>query len=130
MKRSEDVKGGSGNDGWIQKRVMGRAIPAFSLIMVFLWNSAVLAYEINDKLSIGGVMAGAYQYQSTSPEFEEFKDSGRGAFSIQPEISFTPTDQDQVFVKLGFAAGTGVNGNTPFLLAPRGRQTWRTVSRL
>lgn len=118
MKRCRGVKEGSGNYGWVQKRVWGTAIPAFSLIMVFLWGSAALAYEINDKLSIGGVLAGAYQYQSISPEFEEFENSGRGALPVQPEISFTPTDKDQIFAKFGFAAGNGLNKKSPFLLAP------------
>jgi porin len=86
--------------------------------LVFLWSSAALAYEINDKLSIGGVMAGVYQYQDIDPEFDDFESVGRGALPIQPEISFTPTDKDQIFAKFGFAAGNGLNEKTPFILAP------------
>jgi len=75
-------------------------------------------YEINDKLSIGGVIAGAFQYQSIrdAPGFES---RGRGALAIQPEIDFAPTDNDEVFVKLGFGAGNGLmgEGQSPFILA-------------
>jgi porin len=76
--------------------------------------------ELLRKISIGGVLAGAYQYQDIRDgELEEdFDDKGRGALPFQPEISFTPTDRDEIFVKLGFAAGNGINDETPFALAP------------
>jgi porin len=86
--------------------------------MVFLWSSAALTYEINDKLSIRGVMAGVYQYQDIDPEFDDFESVGRGALPVQTEISFTPTGKDQIFAKFGFAAGNGLNEKSPFLLAP------------
>ena len=75
-------------------------------------------YQINDRLSIGGVLAGAYQYQDVS-DAPGFENTGRGGLSFQPEISFTPTDKDEIFVKFGFGAGNALNdGTSPFTQAP------------
>jgi len=98
--------------------VRGTGIAAISAVLSLLCSLTSFAYEINDKLSIGGVMAGAYQYQDIDPEFDDFESVGRGALPIQPEISFTPTGKDQIFAKFGFAAGNGLNEKSPFLLAP------------
>lgn len=77
------------------------------------------AYEINEKFSIDGVVAGAYQYQSLS-DAPGFDSDGRGALVFQPEVSFTPTERDQVFAKFGFGAGNGLieEGKSPFFLSP------------
>ena len=64
-------------------------------ILLFCAINAV-AYEINDKLSIGGIIAGEWQYQDLS-DAEGFESEGRGAMVFQPEISFTPTGSDEVF---------------------------------
>jgi hypothetical protein len=75
---------------------------------------STLAYEINDKLSIGGILAGAYQYQAVDDD----EDKGRGAVPFQAEISFTPDEKNEFFAKFGFAAGNGLNDQTGFNLAP------------
>jgi len=72
------------------------------------------AYDITDKFSIGGVLSGAYQYQSVDGD----DNKGRGAVPFQPEISFRPTEKDEIFAKFGFAAGNGLNNTTEFNLAP------------
>lgn len=74
----------------------------------------VLGYDINEKFSIGGVLAGSYQYQWVDGDDSK----GRGALPFQPEISFRPTGRDEVFTKFGFAAGNGLNGVTGFNLSP------------
>jgi len=76
-------------------------------------------YEINDKFSIGGIIAGVGQYQSIS-DAPGFENEGRGALVFQPEISFTPTDSDELFAKFGFGAGNGLmeEGRSPFMIAP------------
>jgi porin len=71
-------------------------------------------YDLTDKFSVGGVLAGAYQHQTG----DEIEDKGRGAIPFQPEFSFRPTERDEVFSKFGFAAGNGLNGATEFNLAP------------
>ena len=77
-----------------------------------------LAYEINDKLSIGGIVAGIGQYQSINDAPEGYESEGRGLMVFEPEISFTPTDSDELFAKFGFGAGNGLNGEgrSPFLV--------------
>ncbi|EFK09077.1 carbohydrate-selective porin, OprB family [delta proteobacterium NaphS2] len=89
------------------------------ILTVLLWSGNGSAYEINDKLSIGGIIAGEWQYESLS-DAEGFDNEGRGALVFQPEISFKPTDRDEVFAKFGFGAGNGLmeEGQSPFILAP------------
>jgi len=82
------------------------ALPAFAC-----------AYDIDDRLSIGGVLAGAAQYQALV-DSDGADDKLRGALPFQPEVSFRPTAQDEVFFKLGFAVGNGLNKVSPFALAP------------
>jgi porin len=74
-------------------------------------------YEINDKLYMGGLLAGAYQYQSIS-DAPGYENEGRGAVLFQPEIGFSPTKSDAFFAKFGFAAGNSLNDVTPFVLVP------------
>lgn len=70
------------------------------------------------KIVIGGTIAGAYQYESAS-ESEGDDNFGRGALAIQPEISIRPTELDEVFLKLGFAAGKGLKiDKHRFVLTP------------
>ena len=86
------------------------------MIVVCIYAQAP-AFELTDKLTIGGVLAGAYHYQDISgaPSFE---DTGRGAIPFQPEIDYIASDNDEFFAKFGFAAGNGLNKTSPFVLAP------------
>ncbi len=69
-----------------------------------------------NKVTFGGVIAGAYQYESLSGTPDE-DDFGRGALPVQPEVSVKPTDTDEFFFKFGFAAGNGLNiEKNPFAL--------------
>ena len=96
----------------------------FGLLLAMLgifmcYTSPLSAYDINDKLSIGGIIAGVYQYESIS-DAPGYDSEGRGALVFQPEISFKPTESDEVFAKFGFGAGNGLmeEGQSPFFLAP------------
>jgi porin len=84
---------------------------AVGLVLI---HSSGVAYDITDKFSIGGVLSGAYQYQSG----DDIDDKGRGTLPFQPEMSFRPSGQDEIFAKFGFATGNGLNGTTEFNLAP------------
>ena len=86
---------------------------------LIFYGSPSFAYDINDKFSVGGIIAGVYQYQSIS-DAPGYDSEGRGALVFQPEISFKPTDSDEVFAKFGFGAGNGLmeEGQSPFFLAP------------
>lgn len=75
------------------------------------------AYDLNEHWSVGGIISGAYQYLHIRNPSES-DDKARGALVCQPEIRFTPTEKDTLFVKLGFAAGNGLNNVSPFVLAP------------
>jgi hypothetical protein len=84
------------------------------VISLFLTSGPALGYDLTDKFSIDGVIAGGYQYQWANRD----DNLGRGALPFQPEFNFRPTEQDEFFAKLGFAAGNGLNGVTDFNLAP------------
>jgi hypothetical protein len=92
-----------------------------AILGIFLMAGNGLGYEINDKFSIGGIIAGIGQYQSIS-DAPGFENQGRGILLIEPEISFTPTDSDELFAKFGFGAGNGLDGEgrSPFVIAPWG----------
>ncbi|MCP4409222.1 MAG: carbohydrate porin [Gammaproteobacteria bacterium] len=80
-----------------------------------------MALEVTDQFSVGGIMAGIYQHQNLS-DAPQFSDTGRGIYSFQPEFWFTPTEQDVLFAKFGFAVGNGLNDPevSPFLSPPWG----------
>lgn len=89
-----------------------------AIITFFLQQSYVGAIQITDKFAIGGILAGAYQYQDLS-ETPGFEDTGRGGLIFQPEISFTPSNNDEILAKFGFGAGNALNdGTSPFILVP------------
>jgi porin len=86
------------------------------MLMLCFWALPGFTMDITDKLSVSGVIAGVYQYQSVS-DAPGSKDRGRGAVAFQPEVSIRPTKSDELFAKFGFAAGNGLNSISPFCLA-------------
>ncbi len=77
----------------------------------------VAAYDVSERFSVSGVVAGSMQCQDLSGGTGT--DNGcRAALPLQPEASFRPTGQDELFLKLGFASGNGLNDKSPFVLAP------------
>lgn len=95
-----------------------RGFSALAGMLFMLFSSQVLALNLNDKFSIDGIMAGAYQHQSLS-DAPGYEDTGRGGFLFQPSLHFKLTDKDAVFVKFGFGAGDGLtDGTSPFNLNP------------
>jgi len=85
-----------------------------AIIYLLFLNGTVSGYDLTDKFSIGGILAGAYQYQRVDGD----DNMGRGALPFQPEFSFRPTENNEIFANFGFAAGNGLNGVTDFNLAP------------
>lgn len=75
-----------------------------------------LAYDVNDKLSVGGTLALAGQCQELSDTNAD--DKCKRALPFQPEVSFRPTEASEIFFKLGFADANGLNRNSPFVLSP------------
>jgi porin len=75
------------------------------------------AYDINQYLSIGGVLAGTMQCQHLS-NAPDSSDTCEPAVPFQTGIRIRPTQDEVVFFKLGFAAGNGLNETNPFLIRP------------
>jgi len=75
------------------------------------------AYDINQQISVGGVLAGAVQCQNLSDAPAD-SDTCEPAVPFQPEVSIRPSEANEVFFKLGFAAGNGLNESTPFVIQP------------
>lgn len=84
-----------------------RSVTAAAVTIVI--SGQAVAAEISEHLSVGGVVSGAFQYLDSGDPAGGTIEVGAGAFVVQPEFDFTPTDRDQVFFKLGFAAGDGIN---------------------
>jgi porin len=83
------------------------------------------AYDVSDRLSLNAVIAAAGQCQEGSGESEledgemgRFDDTCRGGLPIQAELSFRPTESDELFAVIGYAVDNGLNEVSPFALAP------------
>jgi porin len=87
------------------------------LLAGLILGSPAQAYDVNGWLSVGGVLAAVGQCQILTGSAGA-DDACRGALPVQPELSVHPTADDEFFVKLGFAAGNGLNDVSPFTLAP------------
>lgn len=86
--------------------------------IVFCVVMRAAAFDLTDRVTIGGVLTAAYQYQMVSGT-TDFEDTGRGAAVFQPDIHVALTVQDEIFVKFGFADGNALNdGTSPFHIAP------------
>ena len=94
------------------KQTIRLVVPVFAIISM-----PAIAYDVNDQLSIGGLLAGAIQCQNLS-DAPGFEDTCEYAVPLQPEMRFRPNDTDEIFFKFGFAAGNGLNEVTPFKVSP------------
>ena len=79
----------------------------------------VEAKELTDKLSLNGVISGALQCQQLSAN-STGEDACKLGIPFQPELTYRPSRQDSLFLKLGFAAGNGLNDVSPFNISPWG----------
>jgi hypothetical protein len=57
---------------------------------------------------VGGILAATPQYQQVSGA-PSTGDELKAGVAFQPELSFRPRVSDELFLKLGFAAGNGLN---------------------
>ncbi len=90
------------------------------ILVVFMLASApALAYDLNDKVSLSGVLAAIGQCQQLTDKAGASNEC-RGGIPFQPEISIRPNEVDEIFFRLGFAAGNGLNNVSPFILPPWG----------
>lgn len=120
----------SGFPAWFRTR-RTRRTGRFASAVLLLVPAGAGAYDVNDRLSIGGMLSAAGQCRQVSgrplaedgevagePIDQGFDDTCRGALPIQLEVRLTPSARDELFVKLGWATGNGLNQSTPFRLAP------------
>ena len=77
------------------------------------------AHEITEDLSLDGVLSGALQCQQLTDSTDGV-DVCKGAIPLQPELTYSPTSNHRLFLKLGFAAGNGLNEVSPFNIPPWG----------
>jgi len=81
-----------------------------------LASQQVLSAE-RGQIGVNGTMAGMVQHQNLS-NTDAGNNTTNGAYVFQPEVTISPTDIDEFFVKFGFASGNGLNGYTPFGVSP------------
>ena len=89
-----------------------------TLVTLFSFVS-VEAKELTEKLSLNGVLSGALQCQQLSDETVG-EDTCKAGVPLQPELTYRPSQRDTLFLKLGFAAGNGLNEVSPFNLSAWG----------
>ena len=89
------------------------------ITMALLPVMPVAAKELTDKLSLNGVLSGALQCQQLSAN-SAGEDACKLGIPFQPELTYRPSQHDTLFLKLGFAAGNGLNDVSPFNLSPWG----------
>ncbi|MEW6675707.1 MAG: carbohydrate porin [Nitrospirota bacterium] len=94
--------------------VLALKLLIFSL--VFTTPILAIAYDLNEKLSIEGTLTGVYQYGDF--DLEGIKDTGRGSGVLDLGINFHPSDRDEFYLLLSYAAGNALNNVIPFSLRP------------
>lgn len=90
----------------------------FTLVTLFSFIDAE-AKELTEKLSLNGVLSGALQCQQLSDETVG-EDTCKTGVPLQPELTYRVSKHDSLFLKLGFAAGNGLNEVSPFNLSAWG----------
>jgi porin len=74
------------------------------------------AFTIVDHLSLEGSLAMASQCEVVAGASGH--DNCDGATSFMPQLSYTPTRQDQIQLTFNFAVGNSLNDETPFAISP------------
>lgn len=102
----------------MQTRKMSSYLSLSIVMALLLFQANAFGYDINDKFSIGGVMAGNWQYLSADEDAEDANvdDGPKASIVFQPEMSFRPVGSTELFAKFGFAANNGLNVKSPFVL--------------
>jgi hypothetical protein len=96
------------------KKILSHQI--FAVLIVIITPICVSAYDVNEKLTIEGTLTGVYQYGNFNSEGT--KDTGRGSGVLDLGINFHPSDKDEFYILLSYAAGNALNTVVPFSLVP------------
>ena len=88
------------------------------LLVVFFLQTSAFGYDVTDKFSVGGVLAGVWQNLQADEDStgEDVDDGPKASLAFQPEMSFRPYENSELFAKFGFAANNGLNVKSPFVL--------------
>ena len=84
-----------------------------TMMITLLSFVSVEAHELTEKLSLDGVLSGALQCQRLL-DGTAGDDTCKAAVPLQPELTYRPTGRNRLYLKLGFAAGNGLNEVSPF----------------
>jgi porin len=88
----------------------------FAICQFFILANSVSAYDVNEKLSIEGMLTGIYQHADV--DGEDTNNAGRGAAVMDLGMNFHPTEVDEFQATLSFGAGNGLNSLGLFSLVP------------
>ena len=83
----------------IQRKAIKLLTALYSIAAILLLSANASAYDINKKLAVGGVVAGAVQCQSLSNAADS-SNTCKGAAPFQLEVSLRPTTADEFFSNL------------------------------
>lgn len=83
------------------------------LLSQLLVCTAAPAHELTERLSLDGVLSAALQCQNLSDN-SIAQDTCKGAAPLQPAFTYRSTKHGRLSLKLGFAAGDGLNQVSPF----------------
>jgi porin len=97
-----------------------------TLTIGLLGSLPAAAYDLNDQVSLGVVLAAGGQCQEglgAAPGGDEGDgdwggDTCRGGMPAQIELSVRPSERDELFLKAGFAVDNALNPVSPFVLVP------------
>ena len=90
----------------------------FAALTILLLHAGAYGYDVTDRFSVGGVLAGAWQYLQADEDAagEDVDDGPKASVVFQPEMSFRPYENSELFAKFGWAANNGLNVKSPFVL--------------
>ena len=115
---ADAVKVGSGCPSPAFPKQPGRLYTpsVLTLLVATLLGQEALAYDVTERLALGGTLAMATQCQQVSGAGDENKCGGGAA--LMPDLTLNLTDRDQVYLLFDFALGNDLNADSPFALAP------------
>lgn len=91
---------------------MKRLFVAIAMVIT-LATPAAFAIEVNDKLAIGASIFGIYQYGDFSNNHDddgkEINSQGESSAGVDLDIDYLPTPDDELYARLRFVTGNGLN---------------------
>jgi porin len=77
------------------------------------------AHELTEKLSLDGVLAGAFQCQKLAAE-DTANDTCKSTAALQPAFTYRTSPHNRLLFKLGFAVNNSLNEASPFNISAWG----------